>query len=138
MKLSVLLLATASMAVAQTVIDYTKIPACARQQCAILDQAEKNCVPPAAPVTQQAIYQSCLCQSALLTPLHSSGSLCQTAGCSGDDAAKISQYYNALCNGRAVEPAPAATGTTTSSATTTGTGTSTAAAAVVSDPPKLP
>lgn len=124
-----LLAVLASVLVAESVIDYSKLPDCAHQ-CAVLDQAEKNCVPPAAPVTDQGIYQSCLCQSALLTTLHSSGTLCQQF-CSTDDANKISQYYVALCNGPVVQP-PAATTiatTTRASTSTSAKGTATAGAA---------
>jgi hypothetical protein len=83
-----------------------------------------GCVPPAAPVTNQGIYQSCVCQSALLTALHGSGAPCEQF-CSTDDATAISQYYIALCNGPVVAPAPTGTETT---APTTGIPTNTAAA----------
>jgi hypothetical protein len=116
-------------AMAQTVLDYSKLPACAKQ-CTVLAQAEGGCVPPAAPVTSQGIYQSCVCQSALLTQLHTSGAVCQTTGCSADDAAKITTYYNALCAGPVVEPAPTTTLVTTSSSTATGTATAGAAGGV--------
>ncbi|KAF2013614.1 hypothetical protein BU24DRAFT_241504 [Aaosphaeria arxii CBS 175.79] len=122
-----LLLAAASLAVAESVIDFTKLPACAQQQCTILKQADDNCVPPSAPKTEQAIYQSCICQSGLLTGLHSSGQLCQTAGCSADDATKISQYYIALCAGPVVQPATPTTATTLTTTTTTSAPTSTVA-----------
>jgi hypothetical protein len=132
MRLFLLLASAAVSAVAQTVIDYTKLPECAHT-CAILDQAEKNCVPPAAPVTEQGIYQSCFCLSALLTPLKTSGSLCQQACTSQDDATKISQYYIALCNGPVVQPAAPSTSTSTTATatatTSTATGTATAGAA---------
>jgi len=127
MQLTILLpalgLALSTLAGAQSVIDYTKLPACA-QQCNILAQAQANCVPPAAPVTTQDIYQSCFCQSALLTTLKTSPALCQTA-CSADDATKIEQYYIALCNGPTVQP-PETTTTTTTTATATTSDTSTA------------
>jgi hypothetical protein len=132
----VLLLAAASAVVAQTVtvIDFSKLPSCAKSSCLILAQSEANCVPPAAPVTTQEIYQSCLCQSTLLTSLHSSGQLCQQTGCSADDATKISQYYQDLCNSPAAAvPAPAGTSTlvtsTTATTTTSTTSTSTKTAA---------
>ncbi|KAF2280788.1 uncharacterized protein EI97DRAFT_428892 [Westerdykella ornata] len=130
MKLRALLLLAAAATLhvsAQTVMDYSKVPECARQ-CTILDQAEKNCVPPAAPVTDQATYQSCFCLSALLTPLHSSGSLCEQF-CGADNAAKISQYYTSLCNGPVVQPPNPMTTTVTTATTSTGTSTATAGAA---------
>ncbi|KAF2112302.1 hypothetical protein BDV96DRAFT_649103 [Lophiotrema nucula] len=122
MLLLALLLGVLQLVAAESVIDYTKVPSCAHQ-CATLAQAEANCVPPAAPVTDQAIYQSCVCESTLLTGLHSSGALCQQTGCSADDAQKISQYYIALCNGPVVQPVATST---TSSATNTLLTTSTA------------
>jgi hypothetical protein len=127
MKLLGLALVAAAAAQSASVIDYSKLPECAKNQCTILSQAEANCVPPAAPVTSQAIYQSCVCQSALLTGLRSSGAQCQQTGCSAEDATKISQYYIALCAGPVVQPAAptttTATGTsTTSSQATTSTG----------------
>lgn len=114
------LLAAAAAVSAQSVIDYTKIPACARQ-CIIIDQAEKGCVPPAAPISGQETYQSCLCASTIIAPLKVSGDLC-LAVCAAPDASKITEYYNALCAGPVVQP-PATTtlSTTTSSSTATGT-----------------
>jgi len=127
--LPVLGVAFSALAGAQSVIDYSKLPACARQ-CNILAQAESNCVPPAAPVTTQDIYQSCFCQSTLLTTLKTSPSLCQAAatGCSVDDADKIEQYYVALCNGPTVQPPETTTTTTTAATTTSGTNTATGTA----------
>ena len=114
MKPLVLALALAGLKVAsvaaESVIDYTKIPYCAIH-CNVLAQAEQGCVPPAAPVLDQATYQSCFCLSALLVPLHLSGQPCQPA-CNPEDATSISQYYNSLCAGPVVTP-PARTTTTT-------------------------
>ena len=123
MKLLGFVLFTAAVA-AEGVFDYTKLPQCAHQ---CLSAAEANCVPPSAPVTSQSIYQSCVCQSGLLTGLHSSGAQCQTSGCSADDGTKISQYYVALCAGPVVAP-PAATTTAATTGTTTTTSTVTATA----------
>jgi len=109
-----------SLTSAVSIIDYTKLPACAKQ-CSVLAAAEGGCVPPAAPVTTQDIYQSCFCQSALLTTLKTTPSLCSAAvansGCSDADATKIEQYYVALCNGPTVQP-PHTTTTTATTATT--------------------
>ncbi|KAF2804146.1 uncharacterized protein BDZ99DRAFT_153596 [Mytilinidion resinicola] len=128
--LSVSGLLLSSRASAQSVIDYTKLPACAKQ-CSILSQAEANCVPPAAPVTNQDTYQSCFCQSGLLTTLKTSPSLCQSSAtntiCTPQDATTIEQYYVALCNGPTVQPAETTT-TTTSTATSTAAGTATGTA----------
>ncbi|KAF2198018.1 hypothetical protein GQ43DRAFT_443736 [Delitschia confertaspora ATCC 74209] len=116
------------IALAESVIDYTKLPDCAHQ-CTVLQQAEANCVPPAAPVTEQAIYQSCLCQSGLLTSLYSSGALCQPFCPSAEDTNKISQYYTGLCKGPVVTPGAAAKPADTTSTSTAGTNTATAGAA---------
>ncbi|KAF2499020.1 hypothetical protein BU16DRAFT_523623 [Lophium mytilinum] len=125
--LSVFGLALSSLASAQSVIDYSKLPACAKQ-CSILAQAEANCVPPAAPVTNQDTYQSCVCQSGLLTTLKTSPSLCQSSAtdtiCTPQDATTIEQYYIALCNGPTVQPAETTT-TTITTATSTATGAAT-------------
>ncbi|KAF2793093.1 hypothetical protein K505DRAFT_418011 [Melanomma pulvis-pyrius CBS 109.77] len=128
MKPLLLLVLAGASAMAQSVLDYTKLPSCARQ-CVVLAQAEGGCIPPAAPVDTQQTYQSCVCQSALLTGLHQSGAQCQATGCSADDAAKISTYYNALCSGPVVVPAPAATTTTATTSSATATGTAAAGAA---------
>lgn len=130
MKVLFVALLAAASAVAQSVIDYSKLPECAHQ-CAVLQQAEASCLPPAAPVSNQGIYQSCVCQSALLTTLHTSGQLCSstTPVCSADDATKISQYYIALCNGPVVQPQTPSTLTTTTSTATAATGTAAAAGA---------
>ncbi|OCL13926.1 hypothetical protein AOQ84DRAFT_371747 [Glonium stellatum] len=126
MLLPLLLILSATVASAQTVIDYSKLPACARQ-CGVLSQAETGCVPPAAQTTNQATYQSCFCQSAFLTTLKTSPSLCEPA-CDAADAAAIENWYVALCNGPVVEPAAATTTTTTTATTATGTATGTALA----------
>lgn len=124
MSLLLLISVFTSTIAAQSVIDYSKLPQCAHS-CTTLQSAEGSCVPPAAPVTNQATYQSCVCQSSLLTGLKSSGGICQQFGCSTDDANAISQYYISLCNGPVIEPTTTTTGTSTT-ATTTGTSTSTA------------
>ncbi|OCK80872.1 hypothetical protein K432DRAFT_404336 [Lepidopterella palustris CBS 459.81] len=122
-----------AVASAQSVIDYSKLPACAKS-CSVLQQAEGGCVPPAALVSNQATYQSCFCQSAFLTSLKTSPSLCEPA-CSADDATAIESYYVSLCNGPVVEPATTtqttATTTATTAATTTTTGTNTATGTAV-------
>ena len=73
------------------------LPACAAQ-CTPLDQAQTGCVPPAAPVTNQATYQSCFCQSAYLSSLYASGAstLCGAA-CSAADMSSIQSWYQGFC-----------------------------------------
>ncbi|KAH7131894.1 hypothetical protein B0J11DRAFT_503083 [Dendryphion nanum] len=110
-----------SAVVAESVINFGQLPACAKASCAVLTQADANCVPPAAPVTNQGIYQSCVCESALLTGLKASGTLCQTAGCSAEDATKISQYFIALCAGPVVQQQTVTVAPTTPTTATTAT-----------------
>jgi hypothetical protein len=126
MKLLAALLVAAASAVAESVLDFNQMPACA-ENCATLGNAESSCVPPNAPVTNQATYQSCVCASALLTSLYSSDTLCQ-AFCSADDASTIAQYYKSLCAGPVVYPSTSTATTSTASSTTTSTGTGTATA----------
>ncbi|KAL1852310.1 hypothetical protein Plec18170_006038 [Paecilomyces lecythidis] len=96
-------------------------PACA-VDCQTLEQAQDSCVPPAAPVTNQATYVSCFCQSALLTQLRSSpAGVC--SACSAADSQKLQQWYNNFCStGGNVQ-------TTTTSTSTTATNAAAAAAA---------
>ena len=79
---------------AQTVIANT-LPTCG-QQCPILLQAQGGCVPPAAPVTNQGIYQSCFCQSTFLQPLYGGPTpLCPS--CSTGDMATVQNWFQGLC-----------------------------------------
>jgi len=103
---SLLILSLASgLALAQGIIDFTKIPDCARQ-CSILQQADSNCVQP-----DVNIYQSCVCQSAFLTGLKTSGQPCEQF-CPPQDATAISQYYISMCNAPPVAPVGQPTTTT--------------------------
>lgn len=120
--------AATSLVVAESVVNFGQLPACARSQCVILAEADANCVPPKAPITDQGTYQSCLCNSALLVGLKTAGTVCQTAGCSPEDAGKISQYYINLCAGPVVQPQPTTTTAPTTATTTTGTATNRATA----------
>lgn len=83
-----------SLASSQTFIA-TDLPICV-QQCVILQQAQTGCVPPAAPVTDQAIYQSCFCESALLRPLSATPSTVCPA-CSPADLGTLQTWYSGLC-----------------------------------------
>lgn len=84
-----------SSTLAQVLIS-TSIPACG-QQCAILLQAQAGCVPPAAPVTNPNIYQSCFCQSTFLTPLFVGGSTTICPACSPEEMGTIENWYQTLC-----------------------------------------
>jgi len=124
MRLTALLalcLSLASVAVAQTVLVYgdNALPTCA-QSCTLLQQAQSACVPPAAPVTDQATYQSCFCQSGYLTTLKTSAAgVCDTA-CGSSDQQQVQTWYLSTCQ----------LGTTDAAATVTPAGASTSAATV--------
>lgn len=108
-----------SLTAAQTIIPPT-VPVCA-QTCAILLDAQRGCVPPAAPVTSQVIYQSCFCLSALLTQLPSSPSAVCPA-CSSEDQGLLQSWFSDLCKpGAPVNsvPAPAPAPTTVLVSSTT-------------------
>ncbi|KAH7391700.1 hypothetical protein BKA66DRAFT_439500 [Pyrenochaeta sp. MPI-SDFR-AT-0127] len=78
-----------------TVFDYHQLPACALD-CKILETSELNCIPPAAPCSNQWTYQDCVCQSDYLRSLHTSGAICHDV-CSDEDDEVIYHYYNSLC-----------------------------------------
>lgn len=99
-----------SLTAAQTIIPST-IPFCA-QNCPILQDAQRGCVPPAAPVQNQGIYQSCFCLSALLTKLPSSPSAICPA-CPSGDQALLQSWFSDLCKqGSSVNSVSAPTTTT--------------------------
>jgi len=103
----------------------SSFPACALS-CAVLTQAQSLCVPPSAPVTDQATYVNCFCQSALLTTLHASpDSLC-TSDCTVEsDRQLLQQWYSNYCASGGNAATTAKSSTTVSS---TATATATAAA----------
>ena len=111
----------------------SNLPACATG-CSVLDQAQGSCTPPLAPVTSDDIYESCFCQSALLTSLYASAAVQGVCpSCSAADMLTIQKWYQGVCP-NAGKGAPnfgnLATGPTTSStATTPGPTTSTATSA---------
>ncbi|OJD21622.1 hypothetical protein ACJ73_07037 [Blastomyces percursus] len=84
--------------------------------CPLLQEAQANCVPPAAPVTDQATYRSCFCQSTLLQALHSSPSGVCDAVCPPAELNTLQQWYAGLC---ATGGNPELTQTTTTLATST-------------------
>ena len=88
-------LATLSIA-QQTTILPTTLPACAAQ-CQTLLQAQTACVPPAAPVTNSATYQSCFCQSGYLSSLYSSAASNLCPSCSAGDMSAIQSWYKSFC-----------------------------------------
>ena len=74
----------------------TSLPACA-QTCPVLIQAQSGCIPPAAPITNQATYQSCFCQSGYLTSLKTSSTNICAPQCSDPDFTTIDSWYKGLC-----------------------------------------
>lgn len=106
-----------SLTAAQTIIPLT-IPVCA-QQCPNLLDAQRGCVPPAAPVADQEKYQSCFCLSALLTQLPSSPSVICPA-CSPGDQILLQAWFGDLCKpGSPVNSVPAPAPTTVLVSSTT-------------------
>ncbi|KAJ5167615.1 uncharacterized protein N7482_003209 [Penicillium canariense] len=88
--------------------------------CTLLTQAQDSCMSGAA-----SSWVSCFCQSALLTSLKSSGSLCTSCTASADQSL-LSTWYNNYCNSGGTDTG-ASTTTTSSSSSTTSTSTATAA-----------
>ena len=88
----------------------TTLPACA-QTCPVIIQAQAGCVPPAAPVTDAATYQSCFCQSGYLAPLKASSANICAPQCVDGDFATISTWYKGFCTpgAAAVQPTTIAT-----------------------------
>lgn len=79
-----------------SLFDYARLPSCA-QKCKVLSVSEKNCLPPAAPVSNSATYVDCLCHSEYLRNLHVDGSeLCHDS-CAFEDYISIQNYYKILC-----------------------------------------
>lgn len=95
-------------------------PACALS-CATLQQAQSGCVPPAAPVSNQATYVSCFCQSALLTSLHTTpDSVCDSSCTSESDRQLLMTWYNNYCSSGG-NPGSGTQTTTTAAAAATST-----------------
>ncbi|KAF1815008.1 hypothetical protein P152DRAFT_242265 [Eremomyces bilateralis CBS 781.70] len=100
--IGLVLFATSKLSLAQTVIDASKLPQCA-VDCAALNQANTGCVPPSAPVTDQGIYQSCMCQSTFLVTLYSTpDGVCDAECTSSGDRQRLKEWYVGLCTGGVV------------------------------------
>ena len=104
----------------------SNLPACA-QQCNVLVNAQQSCA------SNQAAYQSCFCQSALLSTLYTSQPVPLCAQCSTTDMAAIQSWYKGTCqqggppaannqatNAPTTTTTPPATNPTTTSPPTTG------------------
>jgi hypothetical protein len=99
---------------AQTILPSTasaSFPACALS-CSQLIQAQNSCIPPAAPVTDQYFYDSCFCQSPLLSQLHTSPDGTCDAYCTVEsDRQLLESWYNSFCASQTASttPTPGAT-----------------------------
>ncbi|KAF2134101.1 hypothetical protein P153DRAFT_427957 [Dothidotthia symphoricarpi CBS 119687] len=85
-----------------SVFNYSQLPSCARN-CKILDISERNCLPPAAPVSGNATYVDCVCHSEYLRKLHNDGEICH-AFCAHEDDVLIYDYYTHLCGTARASP----------------------------------
>lgn len=120
-----------TLAASQTVLQYGsgQLPSCA-QNCQALTTANQACIPPAAPVNSQSIYNDCFCHSNFLASNLAVGSsssvsnVCNSVCTSATDQLAIQNWYNALCKSTATTTAGVA-----ATATATGTGSSTSSAA---------
>ena len=112
-----LLLARLTSAQQPTLLPAT-LPACA-QTCPVVIQAQTGCVPPAAPVTDAATYQSCFCQSGYLAPLRASSANICAPQCADGDFATISTWYKGFCAPGAAAAQPTTIATLYPSTTTT-------------------
>lgn len=102
-------------------------PACGAS-CSLLLKAQNGCVPPAAPNTNQAIYVSCFCQSALIPNLHSNPQgVCDESCTSKSERQQLMKWYNHYCKtGGKIQDTGATTTTTSSGSSQTTTGSSNA------------
>ncbi|MCJ1432001.1 hypothetical protein MMC27_001357 [Xylographa pallens] len=104
------------------------LPACA-QTCIALTQASQSCA------SNQATYQSCFCQSALLSSLKTSPTDNKCSPQCGDaDFATIASWYNGQC-GTSAAGAPATTPSTLLTSTTSNAGSAPTGAAATTDAP---
>lgn len=87
---------------AQEVLDFGILPACAGA-CPSLTDAQTSCIPPAAPATDQATYESCFCQNAFLQPLFTSPNGVCDAFCAQPELDRIWEWFTGLCQ-NGVEP----------------------------------
>ncbi|KAF3387711.1 hypothetical protein F1880_001372 [Penicillium rolfsii] len=89
--------------------------------CTVLTQAQSSCEAAA-----ESTWVSCFCQSALLTTLKTSGSLCSSCTSSSDQSL-LSTWYNNYCNSNGQDTGSTSTTTdTTTAATSASTATATA------------
>jgi hypothetical protein len=100
---TILSLAVTISAQQGTILDKSKLPACALQ-CANLENSQKLCVPPIAPAQGQAVYQACFCNSNYLVN-YKSGTptgVCDAECPAAADRQQILTWYTGLCTGGVV------------------------------------
>lgn len=89
-----------TIATAQAIIPSAasaSFPPCALS-CTQLIEAQNNCIPPAAPVTNQATYDSCFCQSSLLAQLRvSPDGTCDAFCPAQSDRQLLQNWYKGFC-----------------------------------------
>jgi hypothetical protein len=110
-----------------TIIDKSKLPACALT-CQLLIGAQALCVPPTAPVTNQATYQACFINSNYMLPYRQSNpnGVCDAECPSAADRQQILTWFTGLMNGGVVvTPAGSNNQATSTSSSTASTATST-------------
>lgn len=130
-------IAFASIAAAQSLVPTaasTDFPSCALS-CQLLLSAQGGCVPPAAPVTDQAVYVSCFCQSTLISALHTSPDGTCDAYCGVEsDRQELMAWYNNLCAAGGAATVVSSTSAVSGPQTTIVYITSTAAASATATP----
>lgn len=105
----------ATITAAQTILPSAAsaaFPQCALS-CTQLLEAQSNCLPPAAPVTNQATYNSCFCQSSLLAQLRISPDGTCDAFCPAEsDRQLLQSWYKSYCASGTPSTTDAATAST--------------------------
>lgn len=101
--------------------------------CALLQQAQSACIPPAAPVSSRTTYVSCFCQSNLISSLHNSpANICDDSCTNPSDLSLIQTWFNNLCSSGGDTTQPTTTTSATSASTTTASAGTTASSAASS------
>lgn len=101
--LALAILTTFAAAQVGTLLDPSKLPNCAFS-CQTLLSAQSLCVPPTAPNSNQATYQTCFCNSNYLAG-YKAGAVsptCDDACSTESDRQAIQQWFVSLCSGGAV------------------------------------
>lgn len=100
---AIALLTTFAAGQVGTLLDPSKLPKCALS-CQTLLSAQSLCVPPTAPNSNQATYQTCFCNSNYLVG-YKAGAVsptCDDACSTESDRQAIQQWFVSLCSSGAV------------------------------------